>query len=137
GGLEDRQPLARDAHDTVIQRLSSTGSSLQGTANLISDPDVARRLESAVEDLDITVRQSPTAVFGLEASRSGRSDVREHVLTTIAEAARVLGFEPRVLFDGPIDSVVNSDVGGELVATLREPLSNIARHANANEARVV
>jgi signal transduction histidine kinase len=135
--IEDRERIARDLHDTVIQRLFATGLSLQGTSNLIRDPVIARRLESAIEDLDITVRQIRTAIFGLEASRSGRSDVREEVLTVVAEAARVLGFEPRVLFDGPIDSVVGSDVAQELIATLREALTNIARHTNATEARVV
>jgi signal transduction histidine kinase len=135
--LEDRERIARDLHDTVIQRLFATGLSLQGTANLIKDPQVARRLELAVEDLDITVRQIRTAIFGLEASRAGRSGARDRILSVIAEVARVLGFEPRVLFDGPIDSVVADDVATELVATLREALSNVARHAGASEARVV
>jgi signal transduction histidine kinase len=135
--LEDRERIARDLHDTVIQRLFATGLSLQGTANLIKDPQVARRLELAVEDLDITVRQIRTAIFGLEASRAGRSGARDRILSVIAEVARVLGFEPRVLFDGPIDSVVADDVATELVATLREALSNVARHAGATEARVV
>jgi signal transduction histidine kinase len=135
--IEDRERIARDLHDTVVQRLFATGLSLQGTSNLIRDPVVARRLETAVEDLDITVRQIRTAIFGLEASHLGRSGAREHVLTVVTEAARVLGFEPRVLFDGPIDSVVDDDVALELVATLREALANIARHADATEARVV
>ena len=135
--IEDRERIARDLHDTVIQRLFATGLSLQGTANLIRDPEIARRLESAIEDLDVTVRQIRTAIFGLEASKTTRSGVRERVLTIVGEAARVLGFEPRVLFDGPIDSVVGEDVANELVATLREALANIARHAHASEARVV
>src|SRR5437588_3641649 len=96
--LEDRERIARDLHDTVIQRLFAAGLSLQGTANLSRDPDVAGRLESVIEDLDITVRQVRTAIFGLEASRTGRSGAREHMLGVAAEAARLLGFEPRVLF---------------------------------------
>jgi signal transduction histidine kinase len=135
--IEDRERIARDLHDTVIQRLFATGLSLQGTSNLIRDPVISRRLETAVEDLDVTVRQIRTAIFGLEASRLGRSGAREHVLTVVTEAARVLGFEPRVLFDGPIDSVVDDDVALELAATLREALANVARHADATEARVV
>lgn len=135
--IEDRERIARDLHDTVIQRLFATGLSLQGTSNLIRDPVVARRIETAVEDLDITVRQIRTAIFGLETARLGRSGAREHVLTVVTEAARALGFEPRVLFDGPIDSVVDDDVAIELVATLREALANVARHAGATEARVV
>ena len=136
--FEDRERIARDLHDTVIQRLFATGLSLQGTGALIRrDPDTAEaRIEAAVDDLDETVKHIRTAIFALEASRPHDEGLRDRVLTLCREAAGALGFEPRVLFDGPLDSSVDDDVAVDLLATLREALSNVARHAGAGEVDV-
>src|SRR3546814_5088559 len=102
---EDRERIARDRHDTVIQRLVATGMSLQGTVRLVrSDPEAAvGRIEGAVDDLDLTVKHIRTAIFGLERTRPTVVDgVRAQVLSLIREAAGPLGFEPRVLLDGPL-----------------------------------
>jgi signal transduction histidine kinase len=134
--LEDRERIARDLHDTVIQRLFATGLSLQGSVRL-ARPEVAERLQAAVEDLDDTVRHIRTVIFGLETARRSRDDgVRGQVLTLAREAAGALGFSPAVTFDGPVDAVVEAPVAEELLATLREALSNIARHAGASSATV-
>lgn len=135
--LEDRERIARDLHDTVIQRLFATGLSLQGTLRLAQSPEVVQRIESAVEDLDVTVRHIRTAIFGLEASRSTVDEgVRSHLLAITREAARTLGYEPEVLFAGPVDAEVSDQVGDDLLATLREALSNVARHARASSVEV-
>ena len=140
--LEDRERIARDLHDTVIQRLFATGLSLQGAARLAaSNPDVTARLEAAVDDLDLTVKHIRTAIFGLESARRSAAagaggGLRAQVLALAGEAAGSLGFEPRVVFDGPVDSEVSSDAGSELVAVLREALSNVARHAAASSVGV-
>ncbi|MFP5319964.1 MAG: GAF domain-containing protein [Acidimicrobiia bacterium] len=133
--LEDRERIARDLHDTVIQRLFATGLRLQGALRLAQRPEVAERISGAVEDLDLTVKHIRTAIFGLEASRSSSGGLRQRVLATTSEAAGALGFEPRVVFDGPVDAT-SEEVIEHLLAVLREALSNVARHAGASRVEV-
>jgi signal transduction histidine kinase len=134
----DRDRIARDLHDTVIQRLFATGMSLQGTVRLVqTDPPAAEaRIEGAVDDLDLTVKHIRTAIFGLERARISEHGLRDRILSLIREAAGPLGFEPQVLLDGPIDTSVSDRVAAELLATLREALSNVARHAHATKVEV-
>jgi signal transduction histidine kinase len=136
--VEDRERIARDLHDTVIQRLFATGMSLQSTVRLVStDPAAAvGRIGDAVDDLDTTIRQIRTAIFDLEQSKASHDSLRVRILTLAREAAGPLGFEPRVVLDGAIDTGVDAQVGNELLATLREALSNVARHARATRVDV-
>ena len=136
--VADRERIARDLHDTVVQRLFATGLSLQGTARLVhTDADAAvTRIEAAVDDLDLTVKHIRSAIFGLESSRVSSKGLRGRVLALGREAAAALGFEPRCLFDGPVDTAVDDELAVDLVATLREALSNVARHAHATRADV-
>ena len=137
--VEDRERIARDLHDTVIQRLFATGLSLQRTAKLIrTDPDAAvDRVETAVDDLDLTVKHIRSSIFKLEASRvSTGGGLRDRVHALGRQAAGALGFEPRCLFDGLIDNGLDDQLAADLLATLREALSNVARHANATKVDV-
>ena len=136
--LEDRERIGRDLHDTVIQRLFATGMSLQGTARLVrTEPDEAlMRIEGAVDELDLTVKHIRTAIFGLERTRPTAHGLRNRVLDIAREASGSTGFEPRVLLEGPLDSAVEDARAAELLATLREALSNVARHAEASRADV-
>ena len=133
--LEDRERIARDLHDTVIQRLFATGLLLQGAARLAQRPEVIERISQAVDDLDLTVKHIRTAIFGLEAPRRAVGGLRHRVLSLAAESAGPLGFEPHVLFDGPVDAVPE-DVAVELLAVLRESLTNAARHAEARRVDI-
>jgi signal transduction histidine kinase len=134
--LEDQERIARDLHDTVIQRLFATGLSLQGATRLIKDDEARRRVEAAVDDLDLTVRHIRTVIFDVATPRLAAESIRSRVLALAREAARPLGFEPRVVFQGPVDSQISDDVGEDLIATLREALSNVARHARAHAVQV-
>jgi signal transduction histidine kinase len=136
--VEDRERIARSLHDTVIQRLFATGMSLQGTVRLLhTDPEAAvERIDAAVDDLDVTVKHIRTAIFGLEASRPNRDGTRARILTLVHQAIGALGFEPRVLLDGPVDTGMSQATAAELVATLREALSNVARHAKASRVDI-
>ncbi|HVM06557.1 MAG TPA: GAF domain-containing protein [Acidimicrobiales bacterium] len=134
--LEDRERIARDLHDTVIQRLFATGLSLQGAARLAQRPEVAARIGQAVEDLDLTVKHIRSAIFGLESSRPSAGGLRARVLSVAGEAAGPLGFEARVLFDGPLDTAVPAAVAADLQTVLREALTNVARHAKARRVDV-
>src|SRR5687767_3627268 len=100
--VEDRERIARDLHDTVIQRLFAAGLTLQGTARLVGQPEVTARIEQVVEDLDVTIRHIRTAIFGLEVARLHGRSLREDVLSVVDDASRSLGFSPQVRFDGPI-----------------------------------
>jgi signal transduction histidine kinase len=134
--LEDQERIARDLHDTVIQRLFATGLSLQGAARLTSEPATSRVM-AAVDDLDTTIRQIRTVIFGLERGTSSPpTGLRSRILDLCAEAARGLGFDPTVAFDGPIDTVVPADAGDDVSTVIREALSNVSRHAGAHHVDV-
>ncbi len=136
--VEDRERIARDLHDTVIQRLFATGMSLQGTTRLVQDePDEAvTRIEAAVDELDTTVKHIRSAIFGLQRSRAAGDSVRSRVLSVAHSAVGALGYDPRVLFDGPIDTAVDDGLATEVLAVVREALSNVARHAHASSVEV-
>jgi len=132
----DRGRIARDLHDTVIQRIFATGLSLQSLLPLAPDADLHSRLEEAVADLDETIRQVRTTIFALEPPPAASKGVRAEILEICAEASRSLGFEPEVRFSGALDSRVQGHLATELFSTLREALSNVARHARARRAEV-
>src|SRR5581483_9420600 len=127
---EDRERIAADLHDTVIQRLFATGLALEASRRLAS-PELGGRLDQAVADLDETIKQIRSAIFALEAPRLPGRGLRSELVALATEAAATLGFEPHIRLDGPLDSAVDSAVGDHLLATLREALANVARHARA------
>lgn len=135
---DDRARIGRDLHDTVIQRLFATGLALQGAQAIChADPaEAARRIEDAVDDLDLTVKHIRSVIFGLDASRRGETGMRDRILALCQEAAGPLGFGPRVAFEGPVDTLVPEHVESDLLATLREALTNVARHAGARTVDV-
>jgi signal transduction histidine kinase len=138
--VEDRERIARDLHDVIVLRLFATGLSLQGAAGLIrGDPDAAaRRVTAAVDDLDLTVKHIRSAIFGLEpVVGQAIGGLRRRVLDLVAEAGDMLGFEPTVLFEGQVDSATPEPVAADVLATLREGLSNVARHAQASRVDIV
>lgn len=134
--LQDRERIARDLHDTVIQRLFATGLTLQGAARLAQRPEVAERIQQAVEDLDDTVREIRTAIFELHTPRGPGVSLRKRLLDLVDEMSAVLGFAPALRFDGPVDTLVPAEVGEHAAAALREALSNVARHAGATHVDV-
>ncbi len=134
--FEDRERIARDLHDTVIQRLFATGLTLQATVRLVDRPEVVERLQRLVEDLDVTVRHIRSVIFELQTARLPGHSAREAVLVLCADSARSLGFEPVVEFEGPIDSSMDERLTEHVLAVLQELLSNVARHAHASTAKV-
>jgi signal transduction histidine kinase len=131
--LEDRERIARDLHDVVIQRLFATGMQLQ-TAAKLARPEVADRVNSAVDDLDRTIRDIRSAIFELRSPTS--AELRVEIREVVAVAADQLGFRPVLELSGPLDSAVVADLRADAVAVLREALSNVVRHASARSAHV-
>jgi len=132
----ERERIARDLHDTVIQRLFATGMSLQSAVPKMVAGDPRSRVEEAVQELDDTIRQIRTTIFALDPPVVAQRGVRSQVLDVCAENAQNLGFEPEVRFNGAIDRYVSKDVIPELLATLREALSNVVQHAGAHHVVV-
>lgn len=132
--LEDRERIARDLHDVVIQRLFATGLQLQSAVGLTSRPEIGKRINTAVDDLDSTIRDIRQAIFELRTPMSAalRIEVRE----AVDLAADGLGFLPRLEISGPVDSAVPEAVRPDLLAVLREALSNVVRHAGARHVSV-
>lgn len=129
----ERERIARDLHDTVLQRLFGLGLELQATA--MRSPDASERIEHAVDEIDLIIREIRTAVFTLgSAGREG--SLGQELATVTAQAKRVLGYSPRVRLDGPVETAITPEIRTELLASLREALTNIARHAGATEAEV-
>jgi len=129
---EDRDRVARDLHDTVIQRLFAVGLSLQSMAGAAT-AGLADRLEAAIADIDDTIRQVRVSIFELAPTSAG---IRTSVLALVRDLAPVVGFEVQVSFDGPIDAAVTDEVAEHLLAAVREAVTNIGRHADASEAAV-
>jgi signal transduction histidine kinase len=102
--------------------------------SIIVNPEVGERIEKAVDDLDQTIRDIRTTIFELQ-HRQGGSE-RSHVRALDKEYTPVLGFTPTVRILGPVDTTVSSSLSDQLLAVLREALSNIARHAVADQAEV-
>jgi PAS domain S-box-containing protein len=134
--VAERERIARDLHDTVIQRLFAVGLSLQGARMRSGEPETTERIELAIDEIDGTIRDIRTAIFALHARRTPTAGPRDDVLATVREAARALGFEPHVEFDGLVDTVMTPPIYEHLLPTLREALSNVAKHAQATRAWV-
>ncbi|MDQ1481414.1 MAG: hypothetical protein QOI44_2275, partial [Actinomycetota bacterium] len=134
--VDDRDRIARDLHDTVIQRLFSVGLSLQSALSREVPDPALERVRRAIDDIDDTIRDIRSAIFALHTRRPGAAGLRDDVLAITTEAARSLGFAPAVAFDGPVDSAASDAMQEHLTATLREALSNVARHAGASRVRV-
>ena len=136
---EDRDRIARDLHDLVIQRLFATGMLLQGVMRVEGIPEKSRdRIERAIDELDITVKEIRQTIFALhETMGESAGGVRTRILREVESAAMSLGYRPGVRFDGPVDTLVTSAIADQLLAALREALANTAKHARASSVDVL
>ncbi|WP_371548050.1 GAF domain-containing protein [Streptomyces sp. NBC_00554] len=135
---EDRDRIARDLHDLVIQRLFATGMMLESAQRRSVVPEVREGVGKAVDALDVTIQEIRTAIFALQQDPTeAPSELRTRVLREINMAAVPIGFKPAHRFVGPVDTVVGELTGKNLIAALREALSNAFRHAGASRIDVV
>ena len=133
--VEDRERIARDLHDVVIQKLFAAGMAVQSVAARSIDADHGRRLNGVVDDLDDTIREIRSVIFSLQSDLQDAVGLRADVLRIADEERGALGFEPHVRFGGAVDTTSPS-VASELLPVLREALSNVARHAQASAVEV-
>jgi signal transduction histidine kinase len=132
--LEDRDRIARDMHDHVIQRLFATGLSLQSTSRLAEHPTVRARLDEAVDSLDAAIKDIRRTIFELHRAMPTR-ELREELEELVRASAQPLGFTPDLTFVGDLGSL-SAELEADLVAVVREGLANIVRHAEASGASV-
>ena len=126
--------LRGDLHDHVIQRLFAAGLSLQSIASTVNDEIIAQRLTRIVNELDETIQQIRSTIFALRED-SSRS-LRGAALAIVDQLAPVLPARPDIQLVGPLDTVVDDFIIGDVEAVLRESLTNVAKHAQATKVRV-
>ncbi len=132
---EDRDRIARDLHDVVVQRLFAVGLSLRTMSRrTLPEEEQLRRIDQAVDDLDATVKELRRSIFQLH-KRPGEGDLKADLEGVVAAARSPLGFMPEFRVEGEVASVPDPVVP-HLLAVLREALSNTARHADASEVDV-
>jgi signal transduction histidine kinase len=130
---EDRDRIARDLHDLVIQQLFAIGLGIQGSVRQIANPNVSARIGGYVRELDQTIQNIRRTIFSLQDDQDQAPSVRRRVIEIIEDIGGLLGFAPHLALTGPIDTVVAESLAAELLSTMREALTNVARHAHASE----
>jgi signal transduction histidine kinase len=135
---EDRDRIARDLHDLVIQRLFASGMQLESSMRLITNEEATNRVRSVVDELDVTIREIRSAIYALQPpGREAFPGVRGRLLAIVRSATVVLGFAPSLRFEGAVDSLVPETTADQLAAVLREALSNVVRHAQAHRVDIL
>jgi signal transduction histidine kinase len=134
---EDRDWIARDLHDLVIQRLYATGMSLEGTMPMITRPEVASRITHAVDAMDETIKDIRATIFALQARDAPAGpDLRGDIVSLVEEMTDMLGFAPSLRLGVGLGAGISPEAAGQALAALREALSNAARHAQASQVDV-
>ena len=134
---QDRDRIARDLHDLVIQRLYATGMSLEGTMPMITRPEVASRITNAVDAMDETIKDIRATIFALQAhDATGQPYLRGDIVALVEEMTPLLGFAPSLRLGAGLGAPVSPELAGQVLAALREALSNAARHADARQVDV-
>ncbi|MEU1732456.1 GAF domain-containing sensor histidine kinase, partial [Streptosporangium sp. NPDC020145] len=137
GLLEDRDRIARDLHDVVIQRLFAVAMTLMSTVRLVEHPEASSRVKNAIDELDSTIRQIRSTIFALQTPhQDGEAGLRTQIVGLVEGARGHLGFMPGLEMEGPLDTRVGPEPAEHLLAVLREALSNVVRHARATKADV-
>jgi signal transduction histidine kinase len=136
--LEDRDRIAMDLHDHVIQELFAIGLSLEGAATALGREDpVSQRIRQRVEDIDRTIRRIRTSIFELRGALAAPSEgLRQRILEVVSDLTPALGFAPHVAFAGLLDVPLPDGLDEDVLACVRESLTNVAKHAHATTAVV-
>jgi signal transduction histidine kinase len=135
--LADRDRIARDLHDHLIQRLYAVGMSLQGTLRLVNGHDARGRIHQVVDQLDDTIRDIRTTIFDLHTTGEDKpGSLRRRLLDAAAEVSAGAGPSPSVRMSGAVDTLVPAAIAEHAEAVVREGVSNAIRHAHASAITV-
>lgn len=133
----DRERIARDLHDLVIQRLFAAGLSIQGLRRETGDPLSHDRITSITEELDGCIRQLRDTIYSLQPRGLDQELLSGRILRTVQEAASAAGFLPRIQLTGPIDDAVRQEIAEQLMPVLYESVSNAIRYSGSEDIYVV
>jgi signal transduction histidine kinase len=134
--LAERERIARDLHDHVIGRLVGAGMTINGLSRWITDPAGRQRLSEGLDEMDAAVRDIRASVHALRRGDPGSTDAGERVRQVVAEAAGHLGFEPTLTVSDVLERIDRPQLLDNVIAVLRESLTNVARHADARQVEV-
>ena len=135
--FEDRDRIARDLHDLVIQRLYATGMSLEGTVPMITRPETAARVKRAVDAMDETIKDIRLTIFALQSrGQDSQPNLREAIVAVVEEMTPLAGFAPSLRLGAKLNDRVRTEIAEDMLTALREALSNAARHAQAGRIDV-
>ncbi|MHA7304216.1 GAF domain-containing sensor histidine kinase [Arthrobacter sp. TMN-49] len=132
----DRDRIARDLHDVVIQRLFAAGLSIHSVQRFITDKTASDRLRAVTTELDETIRDLRNTIYSLRVSSGETELLSDLILRTVRTAAKTLAFAPRLNLAGPIDSAISEETAKHLLAVVSEGLSNAVRHSDAGSIEV-
>lgn len=132
----DRERIARDLHDLVIQRLFASGLSIQSLRRYSQDPVAHDRIAAVTGELDDTIRILRDTIYSLRTGEVDTGPLTGRILKVAEENSRGYATAPRVSFVGPVDEAVGENIAGHLLSVLSEGLSNAARHSGADDIRV-
>ena len=131
----DRERIARDLHDLVIQRLFAAGLSIQSLRRYTLDPVAHERIAAVTTELDDTIRKLRDTIYSLRTADEEREPLTGRILRVVRESSRSYAVTPKVSLDGPVDSV-GEDVAVHLLSVASEGLSNALRHSGAEDIQV-
>ncbi|MGV0792264.1 GAF domain-containing protein [Mycolicibacterium sp. XJ1819] len=132
--LTDRDRIARDLHDHVIQRLFAVGLALQGTIPRAREGAVQQRLSDCIDDLQEVIEEIRTAIFDLHHTQAGTTRLRQRLDEAVAQFSTP-GLRTTVQYVGPL-SVINPTLADHAEAVVREAVSNAVRHSGATTLTV-
>ncbi|WP_426995932.1 GAF domain-containing protein [Pseudarthrobacter sp. N5] len=132
----DRDRIARDLHDVVIQRLFAAGLSIQSLRRFTTDESAMDRIEAVTGELDETIRDLRDTIYSLRATSGEKELLSSRVLQSVRSASMTLPFAPRLTMTGHIDSVSDAGMVSNLLAVVSEGLSNAIRHSGADSIAV-
>ncbi|WP_091467003.1 GAF domain-containing sensor histidine kinase [Paenarthrobacter nitroguajacolicus] len=134
--FSDRDRIARDLHDLVIQRLFAAGLSVQSLRRFTTSESALNRIDSVTEELDTSIRDLRNTIYSLQASTHEREPLSGRILQSIQAGAKSLPYAPHLTLAGPVDSLNDEAMIKHLLAVLTESLSNAARHSKAQSINI-
>jgi two-component system, NarL family, sensor histidine kinase DevS len=133
---EDRERIAGDLHDHVIQELFALGMGLQGLASVTDHPAHITRIAGYIDALDRVISTIRGTIFQMQPSRHDPTGLQARILDIVTEHTPQLGYTPQLRFTGPLDLAVDEDLAADVLAVTREAISNCARHAHATHLEI-
>lgn len=135
--MAERDRIASNLHDLVIQRVFGASIALQGIASLIHQPATVARIRTVIRELDATIKELRTTIFGLHDQPQRAASLRAQLLDLATEAQDAKGRSPTIEFQGPIDAAVPDHIATDLLGVTRIALATIASHTGTTHTEIL